>query len=120
MKERKFSAPIPQALFLNLAKDPDITLHQGKVFMYMVSKINTQTFTPILQIKIAKELGIGPSKVSKAIMQLCEKGILETTQFVGKSKGYRFIIPPTAGPLPDDKDVIPFAGTFYVTDEFFD
>lgn len=119
MKDKDFTAPIPRDLFAIVASSPDFNLHQSKVFMYMVSKINTQTFTPILQYKIAKELGIGPSKVSKAIKQLCAKGVLETTEFVGKSKGYRFIIPTTTGPLPDDKDVIPIFG-IYVANESHD
>lgn len=72
-----------------IAKDPDMTRHAFRVFMYLCSRLDFENYIQVPQVEIAEELGMGKDKVSKAITLLASKQIVMRGPKLGRSSAFR-------------------------------
>jgi hypothetical protein len=72
-----------------LARDPDLTLRSRRVLDFLFGRLDFENWILVSQAEIAKELEIHRPDVSKAIKQLCDKGILFKGPKTGRSLTFR-------------------------------
>jgi predicted DNA-binding transcriptional regulator len=95
--KRKFKAPFYLA-FLQASTEIAKMKLSGtaiNIFLYVVGSLAFENYISINQAKIAKELQIHPTNVSKGIKILIERGIIERMTYSNGTKGYR--LSPTIG-----------------------
>lgn len=78
-----------QDTFIELAKDPELTLEHKNVLLYLFGKLDFENFIQQSQIDIAEGLGMQKQNVSRAMKLLVEKQIVLEGPKVGRSKCYR-------------------------------
>lgn len=78
--------------FGNIALDKDFKMETYRVLMFLLYKTQMKNWVQIQQTEIAEALGMKQPNVSKAIKLLVQKGIVETTTKMGKSKNYKIAV----------------------------
>ena len=78
-----------QDTFIELAKDPELTLEPKNILLYMFGRLDFENFIQLSQTEIAEALGMRQSNVSRAIKTLTDKQIILEGPKVGRSKCYR-------------------------------
>ena len=78
-----------QDTFIELAKDPELTLEPKNILLYMFGRLDFENFIQLSQTEIAEALGMRQSHVSRAIKTLTNKQIVLEGPKVGRSKCYR-------------------------------
>jgi Firmicute plasmid replication protein (RepL) len=78
-----------QDTFIEIAKDPELTLEPKNVLFYLFGKLDFENFIQQTQTEIAEGLGMQKQNVSRAIKLLTQKQIILEGPKVGKSKCYR-------------------------------
>lgn len=78
-----------QDTFIELAKDPELTLEPKNILLYMFGRLDFENFIQLSQKDIAEALGMHKSQVSEAIKLLARKQIILEGPKVGRSKCYR-------------------------------
>lgn len=78
-----------QDTFIELAKDPELTLEPKNILLYMFGRLDFENFIQLSQTEIAEALGMRQSHVSRAIKMLTNKQIILEGPKVGRSKCYR-------------------------------
>lgn len=77
-----------QKATLKLAKDKELWGQTRAVLDYLLSQLNFDNASPVVQTKIARELGIHPSRVSLSIKKLLEKKIIKRDEKSGLKRMY--------------------------------
>lgn len=78
-----------QDTFIELAKDPDLTLEPKNVLLYLFGKLDFENYIQQSQKEIAEGLGMRKEHVSRAMKILAGKQIILEGPRVGSSKCYR-------------------------------
>ena len=65
-----------QDTFIELAKDPELTLEPKNILLYMFGRLDFENFIQLSQTEIAEALGMRQSHVSRAVKMLTNKQII--------------------------------------------
>ena len=75
--------------FIALAKDKDMTGETRRVLDFMMGTMDFENFVALEQSKIAEELDMQVSNVSRSIKKILGKGIITIGPRIGKVKTYK-------------------------------